>query len=451
MDKLGLYSAHVAADDIFDDLDDHPRTTGVIHTDHEHVQIDGRALCPAHIYHTLCNLIDGPHADQGIEREVVHDLDAEHSPTDTNAPAGTLADTLALCMIQTRLAAVATYVFTTDPETMRGIPIVSTPDRGLTQHNSERQLPLGKPLGTQLTPVLAPLVDSELATFTTIDDLWRLYTDYHTALANRHTTQHRTPQEFAELTFTAHRFSRLLVTAAAHTQDREISDGRLKIHQHLTPASPYVPTAEFAALCALWNQSRPQIAAAATQISSTLLSGYWLWLEEDDRAMGILRCTLHQAARLRTWHTNADAAQALQSTSWSTPRRWMTIAGWSKFRSLDRALFEFAHANRESHLDAAGILNDHRNDPESPLSQRAARQTALDEVTALAAAETIRVVAAHQSPAIADTMREVLHHRGLNIQPNRTRRQPNRSKSAHHALGGTIQDTIAALDAPLID
>ena len=42
------------------------------------------------------------------------------------------------------------------------------------------------------------------------------------------------------------------------------------------------------------------------------------------------------------------------------------MAGWSKFRSLDRALFEFAHANRESRLDAAAILNDHRNDPESP-------------------------------------------------------------------------------------
>lgn len=451
MDKLGRYSADVAAGDIFDDLDDHPRTTGVIHTDHEHVHIDGRTLCPAHIYHTLCNIIEGQHADQGVDYEVVHDLDAEHSPTDTNAPADTLSDTLALCMIQIRLATVATYAFTTDPETMRGIPIASAPERRLTQHTSEIQLPLGKPLATQLAPVLVPLVDSELATFTTIDDLWQLYTDYHTALATRHTTQRWPPQELAELAFAAHRFSRLLVTAAAHTQDRGISDGRLKIPQHLTPASPYVLTAEFAALCALWNQSRPEIAAAATQISSTLLSGYWLWLEEDDRAMGILRCTLHQAARLHTWHVHPDAAQALRSTSWTTPRRWMTIAGWSTFRPLDRALFEFAHANRESRLDAAGILHDHRNDAESPLSQRVARQTALDKVTALAAAETIRVVAAHQSPAIADTMREALHHRGLNIHTNPARRKPNRNKSAHHKLGGTGQDAIATLDAPLVD
>ena len=164
-----------------------------------------------------------------------------------------------------------------------------------------------------------PLVDREFATVGALADLWPLYTEYHAALADRFTAQRWTPQQLAELTFAAHRFSRLLVTADARAQDRKISDERLKIHQHLTPASPYVLTAEFAALCALWNQSRPQIAAAATQISSMLLAGYWLWIEEDDRAMGILRCTLHQAARLRTWHLHPDAAQALQSRSCDHP------------------------------------------------------------------------------------------------------------------------------------
>ena len=71
MDKLGLYAFDVALDDIFDDLDDHPRTTGAIDTDHEHVPIDGRALCPAHVYHTLCELIDAQHADQRVECEVI--------------------------------------------------------------------------------------------------------------------------------------------------------------------------------------------------------------------------------------------------------------------------------------------------------------------------------------------------------------------------------------------
>jgi hypothetical protein len=448
MDKLGLHTFDVALNDIFDDLDDHPRTTGAIDTDHEHVHIDGRTLCPAHVYHTLCELIDAQHADQRVECEVMHDLDAKPSPTDTNAPAETILDTLTLCMIQMRLATVTTYVFRTDTDTMRGIPLVSPPpERRPVQHPSEIQLPLSKPVTTRLTPALVPLVGREFATFGALADLWPLYTEYHAALADRSTAQRWTPQQLAELTFAAHRFSRLLITADARAQDRKISNERLKIQQHLTPASPYVLTAEFAALCALWNQSRPQIAAAATQISSTLLAGYWLWIEEDDRAMGILRCTLHQAARLRTWHVHPDAAQGLQSRSCTIPRRWITMAGWSKFCSLDRALFEFAHANRESRLDAAGILNDHRNDPESLISQRVARQTALDTVTVLAAAETLRVVAAQQSPAIADAMREALDQRGLDVPTNPIRRQPNKRTPPPRMA----QDVTATPDVPVFE
>ena len=448
MDMLGLYTFDVALDDIFDDLDDHPRTTGAIGTDHEHVQVDGRPLCPAHVYHTLCEFIDAQHADRRVECEVMHDFNAEPSPADTNVPAEVLLDTLALCLIQMRLATVTTYVFRTDTDTIRGIPLVSPlPALRPVQHPSEIQLPLSKPAATRPPPAIVPLVDGEFATFGAVADLWPLYTEYHAALADRFTARRWTTQQLAELTFAAHRFSRLLVTADARAQDRKISGQRLEIQQHLSSASPYILTAEFAALCALWNQSRPQIAAAATQISATLLSGYWLWIEEDDRAMGILRCTLHHAAQLRTWHDHPDTAQALQSKSCTTPRRWLSVAGWSKFRSLDRALFEFAHANRESRLDAAEILNDHRNDPESPRSQRVARQTALDTVTVLAAAETLRVVAAQQSSAIANTMREALHQYGLDVPINPARRQPNKRTPPTRAA----QDTTATPDIPLPD
>jgi hypothetical protein len=427
MDTLGRYTFDVALNDIFDDLGDHPFTTGAIDTDHEHVQVDGRVLCPAHVYHTLGELIDAQHADQRVDCEVAHDLDAEPSLADTNGPAEILLDALTLCMMQMRLAAVTTHVFSRNPDTTHGIPLASPlPEGGPGQGPSQTPVPVSKSVPTRLSPALVSLVDREFAAFDAIADLGPLYTDYHTALANGHTAQRWTPQQLAELTFAAHRFSRLLITSNARDQDREIAEQRFKIHQHLTPGPPYILIAEFAALCALWNPSRPEVVAAATRISSTLLAGYWLWIEEDDRAMGILRCTLHQAARLRTWHVHPDAAHALQSRSATTPRRWMTMAGWSKFHPLDRALFEFAHANRESRLDAAGILNDHRNDPESPVAQRLARQAALDTVTVLAAAETLRVVAAQQSPAISDTMREALRQCGLDVPTNPARWQAPR-------------------------
>ncbi|MGV2583892.1 UNVERIFIED_CONTAM: hypothetical protein K7Z70_16920 [Mycobacterium avium subsp. hominissuis] len=445
MEALGIYTADITVSERFDDLDDHPRTTGVIDTDHEHVPIDSRAICPAILYHRLCKLIDANEADQGVEREAVHDLDAEYSATGADCPTDALSDALTLCIIQMRFAAIAVCHASGDADTARAIGTVSTPER-LAHYTSETQLLPRTPLVPRLTPALAPLVGKELAAFESIDYLWNLYTDYHAALGHRSRAQDCTIQELAELAFAAHRFSRFLVAEAARAQDLKPPESRLKVH-HLTPGSPQIVTAEFAALCASWNQSRTQIAAAATLVSSTLLAGYWLWLEEDDRAMGILRCTLHQAARLRTWHNHTDTARALHNMQLTTPRRWMYAAGWSKFRPLDRALFEFAHANRESRLDASGILlGDRHNDPESALSQRLARQTALDKVTALAACETIKVVAAHQSLVIANTMREALHECGLNIQTNRTRRQSNGYTSQHR----TEQDITAAPDAPHI-
>ena len=423
MDRLGRYTFDVELADRFDDLDDHPRTAGGIGTDHEHVHIDGRTLCPAHVYHTLRELIDGQHANQRIECQVARDLDAVPSATDTNGPTQVLLDALVLCMIQMRLATATTYVFSKDRAATRVTPRVPPlPERRLVQHPSQRPVPLSKPTPTRLPPAIMSLVDREYAAIGALTELGPLYTDYHTALADTDNAHRRTPQQLTELTFSAHRFSRLLAADNARSQDCEISNGRLKIHQHLLPASPYILTAEFAALCAHWNQSQPEIATAATQISSTLLAGYWLWIEEDDRAMGILRCTLHQAARLRTWRLYPDVARTLESRPSTIARRWITMAGWSKFRSLDRALFEFAHANRDSRLDAAAILDDHRDDPENPISQRVARQTALDTVTVLVAAETLRVVALQQSPGIAKTVREALHQLGLDVRVCNTNR-----------------------------
>lgn len=425
MNTLGRYTGDVAAGDIFDDLDDHPPTTGVIGTTHEHVQSGDRVICPAGVYHALCTLIDGQQPGQQTQCDGVRDIDAERSPTHV------LSDALTLCIIQMRLAAMAVCRTPRDLDTAHAVDTGSTLARPLAQDTSQTPLRLRESLVPRLTPTLVPLDGNEIASYANIEYLGTLFDTYHSVLSKESPAVDHTPQEFAELAFAAHRFSRFLVAEAAHAHDVEISHGRLKIHRHYDHMPAQILTAEFAGLCALWNQSRPEIAAAATLISSTLLSGYWLWLEDDDRAMAILRCTLHQTARLRTWHTKPDAAQALQSISQTTSRRWRNVAGWSQHRSLDLALFEFAHANRESRLDAAGILLDnHDHDPQHELSQRLARQTVLDKVTALAATETIKVVATHQSVAVAKTMREALHQHGLDLRTTPTRQRTARHKTS---------------------
>ncbi|WP_157900601.1 hypothetical protein [Mycobacterium rhizamassiliense] len=445
---IATYAPDIAARDIFDDLDEHPPTTGVIDTDHQHVPIDGRALCPAAAYHTLSTLVDIEHVDQCAQPEAVHDLDAEDSATNTDRRPDALSDALALCIMQMRLAAAALCHTRRDTDTAQAIVDASGHERPLIGYRSDTQPRRRKSELPQLTRALVPLTSTRSAALENIDHLSKLYTDYHTVLADRSHCQHRTPQELAHLAFTAHRFTRALVAQAAHTHDRQLADQRLQLHQHLTPTSPHIMTAEFAALCAHWNQSQPPIAAAATQISATLLSGYWLWLEDDDRAMGILRCTLHHTTRLRLWHTNPDAAHALQTTPTTTPSTWMHAAGWSQHTELDHALFEFAHTNRESRRHAARIhLDEHYPNCDNPLPQRIARQTALDQLTALAATETMKVVATHQSPAIADTLREALHHHGLDEQTNPARRQPNKRTSAPR----TKQDTTTTPDITLLD
>lgn len=108
MDKLGLHTYDVALDDIFNDLEDHPATTGAVDTDHEHIHIDGRTLCPAHVYHALCELIDAQHADPRVDCQDVHYYGAGPSSADPIGPASILLDALELCVIQMRLAAVKT-------------------------------------------------------------------------------------------------------------------------------------------------------------------------------------------------------------------------------------------------------------------------------------------------------------------------------------------------------
>ena len=240
MDMLGRYTFDVALDDIFDDLDDHPRTTGAIDTDHEHVQIDGRALCPAHVYHTLCELIDGQHADQRVDCAGCA-RPRRRALTDRYKRSG-----------RHSLRCVGAVHDSDATGRSNDVRLHKRPRRRCTESLSYRRCPseapsstprkphypVSKSVPTRLSPALVSLVDREFAAFDAIADLGPLYTDYHTALADGHTAQHWTPQQLAELTFAAHRFSRLLITSNARDQDREISDERLKIHQHLTRGAP---------------------------------------------------------------------------------------------------------------------------------------------------------------------------------------------------------------------
>src|SRR5262249_52397480 len=113
----------------------------------------------------------------------------------------------------------------------------------------------------------------------------------------------------------------------------------------------YSLTSEVAGLVGAWTEG--SASNAAGMISTSIRSAYWLWLEDDDRAMGVLRTTLEEAARLRTWRRRPDKARRLEASERTTPRDWLGAAGWRRLDALNRALGELAHARADSRWHGA--------------------------------------------------------------------------------------------------
>jgi hypothetical protein len=113
-------------------------------------------------------------------------------------------------------------------------------------------------------------------------------------------------------------------------------------------ATEAVLAGEMAAVLARWLRQDPGTrlpADAFAVCASGLRSAQWLWLEDDDRAMGCLRTVIEQIARARTWRLRPDRARKIEVNPNSTPRDWIEGAGWKRLNLLNRALGEFAHGS----------------------------------------------------------------------------------------------------------
>ncbi|MGP4058437.1 hypothetical protein ACTWP6_27050 [Mycobacterium sp. 4D054] len=222
--------------------------------------------------------------------------------------------------------------------------------------------------------------------------------------------------ELITLAFTAHRHASASVAAFMLEREKAYYGERFEPQNLAGRGITFTLAAEIAGLCARWSAELPDLAAAATVVSSSLRTAYWLWLEDDDRAMAALRCTLEQTARLRTWHIKPAKAAALEGSPGTTPRDWLEGAGWRRLGALNRALSEFAHAHRGTRWDGAReLLSALQIEPDSSIAPFTARGAALDFVTTLAARETIRIIDARHSATIASAMRAAMTLGGLNM------------------------------------
>ncbi|MEV0199089.1 hypothetical protein [Nonomuraea sp. NPDC050691] len=167
---------------------------------------------------------------------------------------------------------------------------------------------------------------------------------------------------------------------------------------------------EACSLISVWSKGTP-LGDAASVAATALRSAFWLWLEDDDRAMALLRIALEQTARIRAWRTKPDASRRLEESPKTTPRDWLEAASLRRLSALNRAVGEFAHVRIGSRwLGARDLIIDlqPRPDGEEAVVQTG-RGMALAGVTQLLAREVVLVAETH-STAIAEAFRVALGH-----------------------------------------
>lgn len=104
---------------------------------------------------------------------------------------------------------------------------------------------------------------------------------------------------------------------------------------------------EAAALVGRW--SGPRVADSFEVAASALRSAYWLWLEDDDRAMVPVRVVLEMAARARVWRVKPDMAARIEARQpRPSIRDWLEEAGWRRLGVIFRWLGELAHGSPRS-------------------------------------------------------------------------------------------------------
>lgn len=221
--------------------------------------------------------------------------------------------------------------------------------------------------------------------------------------------------ELASLAFAARRYSSVLTAQHSLKAESELLGDDFDVRTLTGRGAKHVIVAEVVALLSRWAQPRPALSASAALISSTLRSALWLWLEDDDRAMATLRCTLEQTARMRACHIKPDKAPQLAARSATMPRDWLDTAGWRRLAALNRALSEYAHAHENSRwAGARRLLTMLQVDPgDNPLLT--ARGAALNFVTKLVAREALRVIGDDYSAVIANVLPEVFLRWGLEV------------------------------------
>lgn len=393
---------------------------------HEHVVLgDGVSVCPAVLYGELSDLLHANAGTEAVRWEAVDYLTPDRCSADIVGIAASVVHVLQLSLIQIHFM-IAGLVKDRDPG-LAAITLVTMPAFG-NRSNSPVAWRDFDPVPTlgESVPV-EQFVSPEIATLMplTVEEGLRTGVVNHAAERSRlyeAVVAGRRPEgrlyrndELATVAFDAHRYSSAVCAAEAlGAESRRLGAG-FDANRLTGRGAGYVVVAEAAALLSRWSQARPELSASAALISSTLRSAYWLWLEDDDRSMATLRCTLEQTARLRVWHLKQDKAAQLSARPATMPKDWLDAAGWRRLAALNRAFSEYAHAHEKSRWGGARRLLAMLQIDGGDDALFTARGAALDFTASLAVREVIRVIGDDHSEALADALADMVAGWGIDV------------------------------------
>ena len=199
------------------------------------------------------------------------------------------------------------------------------------------------------------------------------------------------------LVFGDHRYRALVTARTAFERERGLLGPKFVEFGIEDTSTEAVLAGEMAGVLAIWlrDEGRRHAADAFATASSALRSATWLWLEDDDRAMGCLRCVIEQLARVRVWRLKPDRAERMENNPRTSPRDWLSRSGWQRLNVLSRALGEFVHGSTSTNpTGARELLIALQKDTESSEARYTGRThalTALVFMTSVECAEWVRL------------------------------------------------------------
>lgn len=383
--------------------------------DHAHITLsDGLEVCPPLIYGLLSEIMHGRMFGAAIEWESSGLLaDPSSIPEDLPPAIGAVADAISLTLRQVRLALLT---IAADRSDAAARSIIAFPlDRfthvdahtGLPYVGSRRVVTSGSTSSPSVA-LLAPLTPAEGLRDEFVAVVERMSGTFHEVRrGHRPAGRLFKDDELTSFAFAWHRSRSIASAVSALEQERrQLGDGfdeRTIGHRTMR----WIVLSEMTSLAGLWSHEAPQRSALGV-VGSGIRSAYWLWLEDDDRSMAVLRAVFEQTARARVWRTKPTKAAKIESRGETRPRDWIEAAGWKRLSPLNRALGEFAHVKATSRWSAARELLAQfqvNADPDSAIYT--ARGAALELVTSLVADELLATVS-EKSSVVGDVLACVL-------------------------------------------